>query len=250
MNENKDGNIKKSARTRITGVIAAVAVLVVLASSVTYAWLFMGRNAAAVAEITDPTAIFIRSGNREDVRYIELGGIDIEKSEQNYRDYVFCVQGENVDQYLIQLAFTTNNQFEYEIYPAVLASGAAPAGSFIDIEYTVHVQNEPGDVIGSTQHYYVANASDIKAGHYLNKKTDPELLAETGDVYENSTYGDYVPVNKYAYPLYWHTDTNIPVAELERESFHHYYVLRVKWTEGAKNTKETDIIYISAKSMA
>ena len=260
--------------------VAVLLLLVVLYVTVPmYAWFYQGRRAAAIAEISDPTAIFINAGNREDIRYMDLAGIDVEEGGtefpegsqdegKKYKDYVFCVRGFYVDTYRLQLAYTTNNQFEYRLYRATLANGAAPNDNLGETEYKTHPAN--GESV--TQIYYIANGSDPLSGVFLNEKTGTgQFLALDDDTYHDRTYAvlpdndpegtiyDADNINKYAEPLYWQTSGNqasehmtdgrlIPQG-VDGVSFCDYFILRVVWdAETSKNDRETDIIYITARN--
>ena len=214
------------------------------------AWFYFGRTMTSVVEITNPTAIFINAGNEEDIRYLDLGRIDTESGQQ-YKDFVFCVRGTYVHGYRIQLAYTTNNQFEYEIYAASVTtnSAAVPANALSNVVYDTH------DAVSVTQYYYALAGASPLAGSFLNEATGgTEQLAKNNDVYHDLTYtpdGESSPYpnrHKYAIPLYW--QARDPVHPAEGLEFCDYYILRVKWAAGKINDKETDIIYISAKNFA
>lgn len=234
--------------------------LTALCGASVYAWFGFSRKTAATVKISDPTAIFINAGNKEDIRYLNLADLDVESDE--YKDYVFCVRG-SVHYYRLQLAYTTNNQFSYEIYPAVEKSTEDVPQ---DAKTVTWIANT-GANAGSELTYY----SNVPAltGSILNQDnniTTNEVIAKTdhSDYYYQNTYGlgnntFYDIRQKYAVPLYWQADHTRQVQDNEftdddndgvRE-FCHYYILRVKWdypSSNRENNKETDIIYISAKN--
>ena len=114
----KNGDIKVNKPIKILGTIIILVLLFALLSlSISYAWFYNERKTIGLEEISNPTAIYINSGNAESHIYIDLGLIDVSKGD--YKDVVFCVRGIHVN-YMIQLAYTTNNQFEFEIYPFML----------------------------------------------------------------------------------------------------------------------------------
>lgn len=238
-----------------SGISLLIVFSVLAAALIAEAWLYYGRKTVAIVEVSNPTAIGINSGNMEDVRYINLGRIDVTapddpSSASPYKDFIFCINGLNISNYKLQLAYTTNNQFEYEIYPADLwdGSGEMPAASVL---YTVNVSTSEVSA-GSDQFYYISGAKITGTIRNLNTSaysdpTDPEILALNSDIYHELTYGDYANRHKYAIPLYWQSNSSVTGSSGD---FCHYYVLRVIWTENSKNTKETDIIYISAKNTA
>ena len=240
------------------------ALLMILYAAVPlYAWFYRQRTAAAVAEISDPTAIYINAANKEDIRYMDLSGIDVENDGTptqdgtgKYKDFVFCIRGIDVSAYKLQLAYTTNNQFEYELYHATLAQGDAPADAVGLALYTTH----PVGLAGVEQQYYAPAGSTKIVGDFLNRNTGAsEILAYDDDTYHDMTYAMlpandvatvYGYINKYAEPIYWQSRDSITPTGFEAggSTFCDYYLLRVIWTNDAVNNKETDIIYISARN--
>ena len=91
--------------------------------SKTYSWFTRQKKAAILAPVDAPQELYISAGNSEDAAFINLSGIDVQDSINNpttCKDYVFCVNGSaDIDGYYIQLAHTTNIQFEYSIYKAL-----------------------------------------------------------------------------------------------------------------------------------
>ena len=244
----------KQNKGLMVNALRALILLVLLAlcvSLVVYAWFRYERDAAALAELSDPTAIYINAANREEIRYMDMSGIDVEGETDGYKDFVFCIRGDNVGSYRLQLAYTTNNQFSYELYPAnQLVSGSVPANAVGVALYTTHPVS---GTIGPEQTYYIAPGTSPIVGDFLNKNTGAsEILAYDdsypADQYHTLTYDDYDIVHKYAWPIYWQARNLIHPISDAYGSFCDYYILRVIWNSGATNTKETDIIYISARN--
>lgn len=234
-------------------VILPVVLLVVMLGSISvWAWLSYSRKAAAVARISNPAAIFIYAGNSEDVRFLDLSGIDVEnKTDENkiieggktyyYKDFVFTVVGEHVTSYKLQLAYTTNNQFSFDLYANAQKTVSDPGSGKIKVKYFTNPD-------GIEQWYSVNDSVSPVAGTCLNKDgtVGSEAIALSSGDYHDVTYGTYTNVQKYAEPIYWRmTDAVLGAAD---GMFTHYYILRVKWDENKTNDKETDIIYISANS--
>lgn len=256
MNKRKQKQ-KSRAWILLRAALPAAAVLLALALSLSsVAWFYLGRRAAAVVELSDPTAIFINAGNREDIRYLDLGGIDLESGATS-RDYVFCVRGDFVDHYKLQLAYTTNNQFRFEIYAATAKDDVAevPANPESLVIYNTHDHN---GAVNGTAYYYAPSGATPLAGDFLNKATGSEILAKNADVYHDMTYDAtynaydddtavYGNRNKYAIPLYWQTTNSVST---DGHEFCDYYILRVLWNSNAENNKETDILYIAAKNVS
>lgn len=229
-----------------------VIIIVVFALSVpAAAWYYHERRAAFTAPVELPSDIIINAANDENIVYLDLSGIDVEDTSfpmdaggYYYRDYVFTVSGDAISYYILQLAHTTNNSFVYEIYHAKETNNEAEA--------LVAYKSMEGDREGQTLYYKMAGfAQDRVDGAYLNPDGS---LAKNGDKYYTETYSSYTNVQQNARPLYWQCSENIPANNLsgnpEKEVFHDYYILRVKWgaarvAEG--NDRETDIVYVAAK---
>ena len=117
--------------TRAMTVVALIVLCAALLMVPVYSWLALGRVLGAYAPIAKPEALYVGAGHRdydetnqlfpsdhfEDIRYLYLNGIDVNE-DQGYYDYVFCIFGKAIHYYRLQLAYTTNNQFEYELYRA------------------------------------------------------------------------------------------------------------------------------------
>lgn len=222
-----------------------------------YGWFSFERKTAGIREISNPMSIFINAGQEEDIMYMDLTGIDL--SRTTYKDFVFCIRGINISKYAIQLAYTTNNQFEYELYPAVEVASDVPANALGHVSYESH------DSSHTIKYYYIENGKSPIDGTFKNKKSDSEILAEDNDSFYEETYGTYENVQKYARPLYWQTIDILHNASAATGtisngqyvyqnsptgSFTDYYILRIIWGELRQNDKETDIIYLSAKNKA
>ncbi|MBQ7715642.1 MAG: hypothetical protein IJT70_07220 [Clostridia bacterium] len=248
---------KRSGRLTALRIILLALLLAVYSAMPVYAWLVRGRRAAGVVEIDDPTSIYINAANKEDIRYLYMSGIDLEststthptQANKKYKDFVFCVRG-IADAYKLQLAYTTNNQFEFELFHATKATGAVPEGAVAVVDYETH----PDRI---AQQYYAAPGVRAITGHFLNRQTETEangkILAYTNDTYEQRTYGTYGDtagrVNEYAYPIYWQADDAIHTTPDQNGEFCDYYILRVIWENTRRNDKETDIIYITARNI-
>ena len=210
----------------------------------TYAWLYFERRAIALKEIADPTAINISAGNQENYMYIDLSGIDL--YDGTHKDFVFGISGTNINTFQMQLAFTTNNQFTFEVYRAT--EGAVPGGvTPVGIVYYTTHESTP-----RTLTYYTTLAQKL-SGTIVNQKGEAILGKDktdsTGDAknYYQKTYDQYANVDKYAIPLYWQINDVAPT-DVVNHAFCNYFILRVKWdSESRTNNKETDILYISAK---
>ena len=255
-----------SLAARIYTVFTAIVVFIAAFVSVyVYSWFLERESVGAYAPISAPDSLFIAAGHSdmenyvfENIRYLYFHGIDA-SAPGEYYDYLFCVYGKGINQYRIQLAYTTNNQFTYEIFYADEHEVEPSEGYYIS--YDMHT-------VADTTYYYTIrkdadSGEDVAVeGHFLNLKdpadSDGNMLAkDAGDndayfdlTYENGENSVYANVNKYGAPLYWQTSQPIRAHENASDlskPFSHYFVLRIH-TQGRVNDRETDVICISATS--
>lgn len=233
-------------------IVLVLAVVFGLFAAPTASWFFLSRNVAAVAEIDNPTSIYITAGNREDVTYLDMSSIDLEVTPRE-KYFVFSVGGLGLSSYQLQLAYTNNNQFSYELYHAVEVSESDTH----KVAYLTH--NDPP----SWKYYAIDPDSDPDssesaaiAGHFLN------LDGSSGDIRAGNgkhedTYDSYSSVHPYAEPLYWQTNSPISVRSNgsiihpdpdDPSKFCDYYIIKVTWPKGRTNDRETDLLYISASA--
>ncbi|MGN0115424.1 MAG: hypothetical protein ACI396_08850 [Acutalibacteraceae bacterium] len=209
---------------------AIIITLLLVACASVYAWFSNQRSLATMTKVQSPVTLTIGAGNKEDSKYIDLGGIDVE-GENTSKDFVFCVQSASANgNYKIQLAHTTNIAFTYKIYSA--KEVADPSGDSV-VTYYSELENKD---------FYYKKGTEI-SGAYLNQDADSKIA---NSVKHTDTYGAYNNVQKNAEPLYWQNSTPIKPASSEN-GFVDYYILEVNWVkDSVKNDKETDMVYISA----
>ena len=245
-----------------TGLIVLIIALVLILGAIpVFAWFYLQREIAAYAPISSPESLYIgaghydlETGHFEDIRYMYFDAMEMEAypdpNDGYYWDRVFCVYGKMVPGYRLQLAYTTNNQFTYEIFNATewdvdnIESWASDKKDAYDavkataVDYTTHDEHPEN-------YAYTVNGAKL-AGNYLNIAAVSELLANAS--LHTSTYGAYSSVQKYAEPLYWQTTAK--QNGNSRGDFVNYYILRVRSAEEVDYDRETDIICISAKSFS
>ena len=98
--------------------IAIMLTALIALSLPSLAWFSGSRKLGDLERIDTPTKLFITASERDDIKYLQLTDIKVSNSQEHKKYYVFCVSGESASNYHLQLAYTTNNQFEYFIYPA------------------------------------------------------------------------------------------------------------------------------------
>lgn len=232
--------------------IAALTILCAVAGAFTsWAWLSNERRAAAIVAVDVPMSIVITAGNQNNAQYLDLSNIDKatgaydETEGKYYKDYVFAVTGTYLNAYKLQLAYTTNNQFTYKIYKAYKATAAeiATAQSLQGyVKYQAKIDSQP------TFYHQIADSPNVPMT-LLNASNDPMVAVKSGDFYA-TTYGTYdvSKVDPYAMPLYLHSGELAVRNRIDNGAVVDYFILRVYWT-GNQNTRETDMIYISAKAV-
>jgi hypothetical protein len=131
-----------------------------------------------------------------------------------------------VAEYVLQLGYTTNNPFTYEIFPAE--------------ESTVSSGNSILEPNGK-DYYYTKTSASALSGKYLN------LSGTTAsNEYHDMTFEGYDSVQTNAEPVYWQSVKITPKEAAKRSdgSFVEYYILKISWPSGSSNNKETDMIYL------
>jgi hypothetical protein len=102
---------EKSLNKKMLMVSVALLFAAAVAVFVTYSWILNQKKLLTATWIKTPIVLTIGSGNNHDIKYLDMGDIDV-KSESS-KDYVICVYGTPVDNYSLQLAYTTNIAFNY-----------------------------------------------------------------------------------------------------------------------------------------
>ena len=251
MEEEKNVGEKRSVARKILPIAVTMAAILLALALPVLSWFVSSKQILGYAPITSPEALYIGAGHRnaetgtfEDIRYLYFNGIN---AKEEYSDYVFCVYGTAISGFFLQLAFTTNNQFQYEVYVSSESEEPPLDPSSTDyVDYVVHD--------GSNKHYYytidtTVNGGNPVAGSFLNAEVvDGKTVAQiTGPNSRHaSAYGLYANVNRFAEAIYWQTDNYIDGDS--NDDFVVYFILRVKTNGKATNDRETDVLCISAKS--
>ena len=289
-------NEKKKGR-KLQIAAAAVGTVILFSALPISAWFHQQREIARFQNIKAPDLLYLTAAHREQAKLLEIDTIDVEKYDtmtvsgsptqvrRVYKDYVFCVAGEYVSSFTLQIAHTTNNPFIFEVYNATPSLESVP-GSIAGRDYSYIAQDlydnselesiaehpilrdgqqstvQEGDLV-----YYTAGTKID--GAYINRSISEPAAGETrpyadyitpaNNSYELKSYdsGDLVQIN--AEPAYWQKTGLRTKAEddgqattigsIAREPFYREFVLRIIWPDDEQviNNKETDIIYITAK---
>lgn len=218
--------------------IACAIITIALVVIPTFSWLYYRKSLETITRINRPNALVIGAGDGRPIAELELSDVDI-SGEKQYKDVVFCVYNNVRVSYNLQLAYTTNIGFTYNIFPATKGAGGGNAQvNYLGKDYTF-------------------DDSTALAGTFLNQNAST-LLAERDGRYHEITYdrldgteGAYDNVQANAEPLYWKTSSSqmLPETKDDIGDYINYYVLRIQWGEEAWNNKETDMVYLMAESV-
>ena len=205
------------------------------------------------AWIKAPIVLDIRAGNNQDIKYLDMGDIEVGEGKDGSKDYVFCVYGKPVDNYSLQLAYTTNIAFHYDVYRADLdASGNDASGN--DASGNVVFESPDNKATFKKDKTPVISGfsmNEIKARKESPAKYQSHDLSYGDEEKKNVVVKEKVQGNNE--PLYFLAEENgvkvmRPRNILEKgKYFIDYYVIHVSWKAGeVHEDKETDIVYLTA----
>lgn len=250
----KDKVKKIKKKTVLLFTLAATGLILV--GVIVYAWFFYKRQLDTLTWIKTPIRLEIGSGNNHDIAYLDMGSIDADTSEHSMT-YVFCVYGEPIDMYSLQLAYTTNIPFYYEVYRAKLStSSQTTSDNIVTVPFT-YTDNSGEHTENFT---YDKSSTPVISAMPLSKMDEAEIKKHQS---HNLSYGDEngqnavdsSKVQKNAEPLYWlASENNLDMLNPKNKGknafggdcFCDYFVLRVSWEPNTvSNDKETDMDYLT-----
>lgn len=250
----KDKVKKIKKKTVLLFTLAATGLILV--GVIVYAWFFYKRQLDTLTWIKTPIRLEIGSGNNHDIAYLDMGSIDADTPEHSMT-YVFCVYGEPIDMYSLQLAYTTNIPFYYEVYRAKLStSSQTTSDNIVTVPFT-YTDNSGEHTENFT---YDKSSTPVISAMPLSKMDEAEIKKHQS---HNLSYGDEngqnavdsSKVQKNAEPLYWlASENNLDMLNPKNKGknafggdcFCDYFVLRVSWEPNTvSNDKETDMVYLT-----
>ena len=233
-------NKKQKRRLMISGVALVMSGLLLVVS---YAWFYTQREMSTAAWIKAPIVLDIRAGNNQDIKYLDMGNIEVGETD-GYKDYVFCVYGKPVDNYSLQLAYTTNIAFHYDVYRVDLSENGDIVFQSPDGSATFKRVNDTPVIKGLSM-------NEIKAQNLSPSQYQSHDLSYGDEKKENIV--DRNKVQRNNEPLYFLAEENgVKVMKPRNilnnnKDFLDYYVIRVSWKAGeVHEDKETDIVYLTA----
>lgn len=193
-------------------ILALLATALLAAVVGTLAWLRYSRSLQTMTTVHVPV-LYLAGADGSSTIDIDMSDIDVIHETEEY--YAFSVVSKSkdgsTDNYILQLAHTTNLPFNYAVYKPT------------DTIPGVITDTNRGDEVIMTQ---------------LTQEIDKN--EKTGTLYD--TYGDYENIHPAADPIYYQSAPQT-IASNSRID---YYILRVWWNAGSiTNNKETDMVYLS-----
>lgn len=240
--------------------VALVMTVILLVAAPVMAWFSYSRRAATMARINSPAKLSIKSGYAEDTINFKMSGINVGDGDKaGYKDFVFCVEGEDVASYNLQIARTTNINFTYTLFKAHSVADA----NVISTDVRYEDEDKVPRYYRTYDQFYDTEGSAAYGG-YINANTNGIRIIGNNQYFEKSYEAEDIR-QSFAEPLYWQTKSPVIAKAVDASgssfdeyySFYHinadnkflnFYVLRVSWNAGeVSNDKETDLIYITAQ---
>ena len=188
---------KKKRKLILSGAALVISALLL---AISYAWFCTQREMTTAAWIKAPIILDIRAGNYQDIKYLDMGDIEVGEGKDGSKDYVFCVYGKPVDYYSLQLAYTTNIAFHYDVYRANLTENGSGGVTF----------ESPGnkttfDIVGNPV-ISGLSMNEIKAKKESPAKYQSHALSYGDEKKENIVASNKVQTNNE--PLYFLAEEN------------------------------------------
>lgn len=232
-------NKKKNRKLILSGAALVISALLLVVS---YGWFYVQREMTTTAWIKAPIVLDIRAGNNQDIKYLDMGNIEVGEGKDGSKDYVFCVYGKPVDNYSLQLAYTTNIAFHYDVYRADLANDGSGNVVFESPEGNAMFKKVGNPVISGL------SMNEIEEKKESPTKYQSHDLSYGDEKKENIVDKSKVQVNNE--PLYFLAEENgvkvMQPRNIIGNEFIDYYVIHVSWKAGeVHEDKETDIVYLT-----
>ena len=232
---------KQKRRLILSGAALVISALLL---AISYAWFCTQREMTTAAWIKAPIVLDIRAGNDKEIKYLDMGNIEVGETD-GYKDYVFCVYGKPVDNYSLQLAYTTNIAFHYDVYRAKLVENGSGEVTFESPDNKATFDIDGAPVIKGL------SMNEIKGQSISPLQYQSHDLSYGDEKKENIV--DKAKVQGNNEPLYFLAGENGVKVMKPRNilknntDFLDYYVIRVSWKAGeVHEDKETDIVYLTA----
>lgn len=270
---------------KILIITTAVILAVLILTYSVIAWFTYQRKLADMQFVNAPGDLYITAGHGEALKYLDLKEVSVSNPDESCVYYVFGVRGSDAKGYNLQFSYTTNNQFEYFIYPAKECASFNESSTLV--EYISHNDNGATStkyyyeidtsLINNTGLSYSGNASKsdylIQNGSKIRGQTAPSAVvlsymnidenavdARNGHVImaDNTKHDDTYNysrsnVQDFAEPIYFQVNYIKSGMDIRKKVLD-YYILEVSWKKlkdsgvNLYDDRETDILYISVEA--
>lgn len=194
-------------------VLVLVLAVLLFTAGGSMAWLRYIRSLQTVTQVV-VTELSLKGPNENTIP-IDLDGINV--SESDSVSYVFGVRSNNVEEYWIQLGYTTNLDLTYTVYQATKENALGYSSSIPTGSLTI------GDSL-----FICGNELNDTTLIRINHQPREDLTYKTG-LYQTN-----------ANPLYWQYG---PIRIKKHET--QYFILNISWGKQSNMAKETDMIYLT-----
>lgn len=213
---NNQPNDRAEKRLLILALLATALLALIVG---TLAWLRYSRSLQTMTTVHVP-ALYLGGADGSSTIDIDMGDIDVVTKQEQY--YAFSVVSKSKDgsqdNYILQLAHTTNLPFQYEVYEAMgTITGEVTAenrGTMVPMTGLAQVIDSEKKT-GTRYDSYGAYADDKNNSTHIHPAADPQYYQSANRTFKNM--GKKID----------------------------YYILRVYWVEQVENNKETDMVYLS-----
>lgn len=224
----------------------AVLAVIVLIIGLCLSWFVNNKALSTVGKVQGPATLKIKGPNQTAMEQMDLTyDADADTTSQDgtvTRKRAFCVESQGRG-FELQIANTTNiSGLEIRVYRAT------------DVTKGTEQQKANADVVGrdGLNNYYAWKKKDngeVEGFTCINKAADGDIAAgKDASNFDSQTFGDYSSVQKNARTLYRYKQ--IGESELDEpksETSATRYIIECSWPK-ATNIKETDVVYIIARS--
>ena len=209
MNEQNNNQPNDRAEKRLL-ILALLATALLALIVGTLAWLRYSRSLQTMTTVHVP-ALYLGGADGSSTIDIDMGDIDVVTKQEQY--YAFSVVSKSKDgsqdNYILQLAHTTNLPFRYEVYEAT------------------------GTITG-----------EVTSGNCKGENILSKTLSK--DTTRPATYGEnYSTIDKHLHqaadPQYYQSEKRT----INSTSRTDYFILKISWKGTIQNNKETDLVYLS-----
>lgn len=224
----------------------AVLAVIVLIIGLCLSWFVNNKALSTVGKVQGPATLKIKGPNQTAMEQLDLTyDADADTTSQDgtvTRRRAFCVESQGKG-FELQIANTTNiSGLEIRVYRAT------------DVTKGTEQERASADVVGRNglnEYYAWKKNGEVTRFNFINKedKDASENIAagKDADNFDSQTFGEYSKVQKNARTLYRYKEIGVGDLDETSETGATKYIIECSWPK-ATNIKETDVVYIIARS--